>query len=62
MAITNQSKPTTTLTNSTKINIGETWASDLNQWQNESRTWNDMQSLIDNITKISSSFANVARP
>ena len=62
MSIINISKPTTTLANSTKINIGEIWNTDLNTWAAESRTWNDMQSLIDNITKISSSFTNLARP
>lgn len=56
MAIVNVSKPTTTFANSTKINIGETWDSNSNQWQNESRTWDDMASIIDNGTKAFSGF------
>ena len=62
MSITNISKPTTTLANSTKINIGEVWNTDSFTWATESRTWDDMQSLIDNITKNSSSLTNIARP
>jgi hypothetical protein len=58
----NQSKPTTSYTNTAKINIGEVWNTDLNQWQNESRTWDDMASLLDNATKISSSISNIAKP
>lgn len=48
MAITNTSKPTTSYTNSDKVNIGETWDTWLVQWQNETRTWNDMASIISN--------------
>lgn len=48
MSITNQSKPTSSISNSTKINIGEVWDTDLNTWNAESRTWNDMQSKINN--------------
>ena len=62
MAITNQSKPTTTYTNASKVNIGETWASDSLQWQNESRTWNATISIISNPAKVSSSMTNVAKP
>ncbi len=56
MAITNISKPSSSVSNQSKINIGETWDSDMNQWQNESRTWDDMASIIDNITKIYSGY------
>jgi hypothetical protein len=62
MSIVNVSKPTTTLTNSTKINIGETWGTDLNTWAAESRTWADTISVIDNISRVSSSFTNIAKP
>lgn len=62
MSITNQSRPSSSMANQAKINIGETWDTNLNQWQNESRTWDDMASIIDNITKISSTIINVARP
>lgn len=51
MAITNISKPSSSLTNTTKINIAETWATITTTWDTETRTWLDMASLIDNITK-----------
>ena len=62
MSITNQSKPTSSISNSTKINIGEVWNTDLNTWNAESRTWNDMQSKINNSTKITSSITNQSKP
>lgn len=62
MSITNQSKPITTLSNSTKVNIGEIWGSDLLQWQNELRTWAETVSIIDNATKITSSISNINKP
>lgn len=52
MPLTNQSKPTTVLVNSTKINIGETWGSIPTTWATETRTWADMVSLIDNISRV----------
>lgn len=51
MALINVSKPSTSLTNTTKINIGETWASISSTWGAETRTWNDLQSLIDNTSR-----------
>jgi hypothetical protein len=51
MSITNQAKPTTSLSNATKINIGETWASITTTWATEARTWADMASIIDNVNK-----------
>jgi len=44
----NQSKPTTSYTNQTKINIGETWDSDTSTWDTETRTWGEMASKIVN--------------
>ncbi len=62
MAITNVSKPSSSMANQTKINIGETWDTDLNTWNAELRTWDETASVIDNITRISSSISNIARP
>jgi len=62
MSITNQAKPTSSMTNSTKVNIGETWATDSFTWVTESRTWDRTQSIINNNTKISSSMTNQSRP
>jgi len=62
MSITNETKPTTSLTNSTRINIGETWGSDLNTWAAELRTWAATISIITNSARISSSMTNIAKP
>lgn len=62
MSITNQSKPSSSMANQTKINIGETWASDLNTWANELRTWGATISIISNTTRVSSSMTNIAKP
>jgi len=62
MAITNESKPSSSYTNMTRINIGEVWDSNLNTWNAETRTWNDMASLINNTTRVSSSITNTNKP
>lgn len=62
MAITNISKPSSSLSNVTKVNIGLVWDADLLQWQNESRTWDDTVSVIDNVSKVSSSITNISKP
>lgn len=58
----NQDKPTTSVTNSAKINIGETLASITTTWDTETRTWDEMASIISNSTKISSSMVNITKP
>lgn len=45
----NESKPTTTLTNTDKVSIGETWASVTTTWATETRTWQEASQLITNI-------------
>jgi hypothetical protein len=62
MSITNISKPSTSLTNSSKVASYETWDTITTTWAGETRTWDDMGSLIDNISKISSSITNIAKP
>lgn len=47
-SITNISKPTTALTNSSKISHEETWASNTSTWATETRTWNETGSKITN--------------
>jgi len=44
----NESKPTSAFSNSTKVNIGETWDSDPYTWNLEPRTWDMLASLITN--------------
>ena len=62
MPITNQNKPISLISNSIKVNIGEVWNSDLLTWANETRTWDETRSKINNITKISSSIINQNKP
>lgn len=62
MSIENVSKPTTSISNETKINIGLVWSADNLQWQNESRTWDDTVSTIDNSSRITSSITNISKP
>ena len=58
----NQSKPTTSLLNSAKVSIGETWDSIITTWATETRTWEAVSKLIENSTKISSSITNEVKP
>lgn len=62
MSITNVSKPSTSLTNASKVFDYETWATIQTQWQNESRTWQETISTMDNQTKVSASITNVNKP
>ena len=62
MSIVNTSKPSTSLTNSAKVASYETWDSNPNTWDGETRTWDDCGSLIDNVSRTSSSITNVAKP
>ena len=50
MSIINQNKPNTSLTNISRISIGESWSSITTTYASETRTWADMASLIDNIS------------
>lgn len=46
----NQSKPTTSLLNSAKVSIGETWDSIITTWATETRTWEAVSKLITNVS------------
>lgn len=58
----NTAKTSSNMTNAVRINIGETWATDLNIWSAESRTWADTISIMSNVVKVSSSMTNTAKP
>lgn len=58
----NTTKPTSSVTNTDRINTGEVWNTDLNTWATESRTWDATASLISNTARVSSSMTNIARP
>lgn len=60
MAITNISKPSSSISNSTKVSHGETWATITTSWATETRTWASVSQLLSNIIKpapLSKSFA-----
>lgn len=61
MAITNINRPTTSLSNPTKVSGAETWATIPTTWATETRTWLDCISLFENPTKVSSSITNVSK-
>ena len=51
MAITNVSKPTTSFSNSSKVSIGETWATITTTWAAETRTWLAVSQLFTNTSR-----------
>ena len=58
----NTSKPTTSIANSNKPQVGETWATEPYTWTVESRTWLAISKLISNVSKPTTTLSNVARP
>lgn len=62
MAMVNQSKPSDSITNNTKVSTGETWASITTTWASETHTWLGLGSFISNNTKVSSSITNISKP
>lgn len=62
MALTNQAKPSTTLTNIFRVLGYETWASMTATWAAETRTWEETGSFFDNVARPVTSVTNVAKP
>lgn len=62
MALTNTSKPTTTLANIVKVSFAELWSTITTTWATETRTWLDTGSLVDNVSKPTTTLTNVAKP
>lgn len=60
--MTNETKPTTTILNSAKVDIGETWNNIVSIWDDEIRTWDIVSQLITNSTKNNSSITNQLKP
>lgn len=60
--MTNEDKPTTALSNSSKVSHQETWDSNTTTWDTETRTWDETGSKITNTTRVSSSMTNSAKP
>lgn len=62
MALVNVSKPTTSLTNTTKVNFAELWSTITTTWASETRTWDATGSLFSNTAKPTTVFSNVSKP
>ena len=62
MSITNTSKPTTSLTNTTRASFGELWSTITTTWAIETRTWLETISLMDNTARVSANITNTAKP
>lgn len=50
MAITNTSKPSTSFSSVTKPSFAELWSTITTTWATETRTWQETETLIDNIS------------
>jgi len=61
MALTNVSKPTTTLTNTTKVSFAELWSTITTTYDSETRTWDEFISLFSNSSRQSSSITNQSK-
>jgi len=62
MALTNVSKPTTTLMNTDKVSFAELWSTITTTWTSEPRTWDATGSLFINPSKPTTSITNSAKP
>ncbi len=58
----NTAKPTTSITNISKIDYQETWDSNTSTWNTETRTWNDTASKMTNTSKPSTTITNLTKP
>jgi hypothetical protein len=47
----NDGKPATSFSNSSKVSIGETWATITTTWASETRTWLAISQLITNTSR-----------
>jgi hypothetical protein len=62
MSITNVSKPSTSLVNTTRPQQGETWNTNSNTWDGETRTWDASGTLWTNGTKPTTLITNTNKP
>jgi hypothetical protein len=63
MSIVNTSKPSApSFSNTTRVSIGETWATETHTWANDPYTWAQKISNMSNITKQTSSITNTSKP
>lgn len=62
MAITNTSKPTTSLTNSSKVLNYETFDTLTTTFDTETRTFDEMGTIMSNTARVSSPITNTSKP
>ena len=62
MPITNTDKVSSSITNTSKVSFAVLWSTITTTWASETRTWADTASLMDNISRVSTSMTNVAKP
>ena len=62
MAINNVPKPSTSINNTLKVSIGETWGTILTTWATETRTWQQVSQLINNAARTTSTISNQPKP
>jgi len=55
-------KPVTSFINTDKVNFGETWKTWDVAWKDETRTWDELASWIDNTSKVSANITNISKP
>lgn len=58
----NQTKPPTSYTNTARPDIGLTWEDATMTWAAQTDTWGESGSLLNNVSRVSSSMTNIARP
>ena len=62
MSITNVTRPSDSMTNSSKPFHEVTWDSNTTTWDTETRTWDEMASIVTNDSRPSTSMINISRP
>ena len=62
MALTNISKPTTNITNDTRVSFSELWSTITTTWASETRTWLDCASIFDGFAKPTTAITNTSKP
>lgn len=58
----NTSKPTTSLTNTNRIQSFNTWDFNTSTWDSETRTWDEMVSNMVNNSRVTTSITNTNKP
>ncbi len=62
MSFVNTTKPSGSITNMSKVSIGETWGSITTSWASETRTWQMASQLFANVSKVVSTIVNTIKP